>query len=207
MTRKRAKSVALKKPVAVPHEDVDRLVGYIRSAARLRSEILPFAKDHKRKADGITVHYAFDTNVLKLFVNPSRMGPRSEEGGGGYGVIFDDDDDDSARALGAAISRFAFYRLIGERPLLLLPGHDVEARIIYDAILGRTGRARSRADKQRETLKSNLEQLGSIVEIEDRIKWVETHAPAFFRIFSSFTTRGPSCASSTDSCPMDASCG
>lgn len=146
------------------------LTKYIKAAARLRRELSPFEADKALTADGGTVLYAIDTNIVWLFLDPKRLGPR-HDWVGGYTHVFPSDDDHLAEALAAALSRYILYQLNTvsapdgrlDVPLLLLDGHDAEVRSTYDRLI-------VHADEHAAI------RGGQVRELKERLAWL-TEAP------------------------------
>jgi hypothetical protein len=160
----------------------EEFVSLVRSAARLRHEITPYLRDRHSGGGTSTTYYAVDTNVLHLFLNPSRSGPRTSDGGSGYGVVFDDDDEQLGTILGGALSRYIFDHLTGpDNPLILLPGHDLEVRIHFERkTIEVDNEARRQAKQERDELAGRLHQLTSITDEDAKIKWLKDNAPRLF---------------------------
>ncbi len=140
-------------------ESEDKLIGYLRDAAKLRLEIEPFENDQRKDNN---VFFAIDTNILNLYLMPQMVGPKNKNGGGGYGVVFHDDDEETAKTLGAALSRVIFYSLSKPpyRPLIMLPGHDSEIRFVYESIQRVSLESMEKTKERRNEFKSLLSKLG-----------------------------------------------
>jgi hypothetical protein len=152
-----------------------RLFRYLQVAARLRLDIGAYARD-KRGGQSL-VHYAIDTNILLLFLNPFTISTRDR-----YAVVFDDDES-TATALGIAISRFTFGQLSPQRPLILLPGHDAEARSCYDKLCRTADAHQTQAGKERTEVSLGLKQLTAIESMEGRMAWLEENTPTILELF------------------------
>jgi hypothetical protein len=174
-----------------PLEESLRLIGYVEASAKLRLEIAPFQRDQNEILAGRRILYCVDTNIVDLFTRPATTGPLSKLGFG-YGMVFSDDDDKSAAALGAALSRFIFYRLTHKLqafegpsiPLILLLGHDAEVRRYYDFVARREGDFRETVSEQRDRLVSILNVLIEEPDLEKRIEFFQEQASELFsRLF------------------------
>lgn len=152
-----------------------KLYDYVRAAASLRMEILAFENDRDDIADGWNVLYCIDTNVLQLYLTPSRMGPRADDGGGGYGLVFPDDDDQTASALAAALSRYIFFDLADADanddriPLIILPGYEQESRKVYNTLEDRCKGFIDEIKSSRTALASSLDELSNSIDNEGEI--------------------------------------
>jgi hypothetical protein len=171
-----------------PQSEVDRLEGYVKAAASLRLEIAPFLQDQTEMLRGKRVLYCVDTNIVRLFTAPSSTAPKNRIGGAGYGVVFPDDDETSAGALGAALSRFIFYRLThkleadpaGSVPLVLLLGHDAEIRRLYDLVAKEERGDRKSVSERRKRLVTLLTDIAEEPDNEARLKIVRSEVENLF---------------------------
>jgi len=140
----------------------ERLVGYVRAAAQLRLQMHAFERDRDNICGGKKIIYCVDTNILTLFLRPDKIGPLSD-GRNGYGVVFPEDDRELSASLAAALSRYIFFELMRSEadshaiPLILLTGHDVEARRVYDILAGQVGNYFERISEWRSSLLSLIE--------------------------------------------------
>ena len=113
---------------------LERLARYLIDAQKLRREIALFENDKRNETEGWVHHYAVDTDIVHMYVDPRTEG--SENGRRvGYGSVFFDDDEDTTTSLAAAVARFLFFDLATpNRPFFLMHGHDAETRGVFDAI-------------------------------------------------------------------------
>lgn len=76
-----------------------------------------------------TFVYCIGSDLFKLHLrsNDVTVKPRNKRGRG-YLDIFSNVNEDDARALGAAVTRFIFYELTGDLPLVLLPSIEHQVR-------------------------------------------------------------------------------
>ncbi len=140
----------------------NRFFKYIQDAAKLKLEIVCAEKDQAFINSGGTIHYATDTNIVKLYMNPNDVGATRGKRTG-YGVVFFDDPDDSAISIASALSQYIFFELTSHAPLLLLQGHDAETRGIYERVTAQSSNLEETAKKELDEKRSKiLESLGSL---------------------------------------------
>ncbi len=111
------------------------LARYLKAAARQRYLMEPWHDDKRFVADGGTVFYAVDNDVLKLYTNPFGMAvstPRRKEG---YAEIFPDDEKPVSIALGRILADFVFLSLTDEnKPLLVIPPLEQEIQSVFNSV-------------------------------------------------------------------------
>jgi len=155
-----------------------KLRKYIYDAAKLRLEIIPFEEDQRLDNAGWTTYYAIDTNIIHLYLSPDEIGPKGRNGKGGYGHIFHSDDKATSAALGDAFSRYIFQRLTPEdQPVILLRGHEVEARYLYNNLAQRLTDEDEKVKKEEESLADILYQMDAITGQQQKIEFLFTAVP------------------------------
>ncbi|MBF0336853.1 MAG: hypothetical protein HQL05_03395 [Nitrospirae bacterium] len=100
---------------------------YIKAAAELRLRLEPWKIDQKFKSQGGKIFYAVDTDIVKMFSDPSKMSK--------YSTVFPGDDKRTREILTWALGRFIFSQLTDDnQPLLIIPPHHQELENVFMSI-------------------------------------------------------------------------
>ena len=134
------------------------LAAQFRAAAWQRRLIEPWLGDRNfmESAEGRTILYAVDSNIVKLFTDPYRVsvarGSRP-----GYAEIIPGQEKEVSIALGWILANFIFTKLSGEWPVFILPPAHDEISNIFDGVA-------------RDAKKEGLKALLSIGRLENWIR-------------------------------------
>lgn len=161
----------------MPHYRRSLLADYLVDAAKLRLDVLPFEEDVEFINGGGRIFYAIDTNIIHLYLEPEKMGPRSDRGGG-FSKIFSSDGKDTSVVLADAFARFIFKSLAGEMgSLLLLHGHDDEVRDLCNMLAKKSEEQFSTLENEVESLEEILADLVHIETEKSQVEYLAIKAP------------------------------
>ena len=173
--------------------EVQRFASDLKSAFELRRQFYQVEMDREFEAEGGTILYAVDSNVLyqhfQTFATATRAAAKTRYSCGAFdGPIHrPEEQEDKAkitqvvvsylvRALSSVHSK-SIVRSV--EPLLLLPGHAGEAKSVYDALISQFFGQKNRKRETKNYIEALLDKIEKIADPKKRIKYIEDHEDAF----------------------------
>ena len=131
---------------------------YIHDAAYFRLQLDPWITDKRFRNNGGKIYYAVDTDVIKLYSDPSNHKK--------YARVFAQDSSNTREILAWALGNLIFYALNGTEPLLIIPPHHLEIERVINGIA-------CNAARERDEVIAFLPQLEEAVNKYQRTKKID----------------------------------
>lgn len=155
---------------SITNEDTaDKLVGYLQDAARQRRRMESWADDRRFETEGGIVIHSVDTDIIKLYTDPSEVSVPFESREVGYAQVFRTNINNQADALNLMISlgwtlaEHIFYALQPSKlPRLVISPLDRELGRVFAAVVRNVGVTEQTAEQELNKLKEKFETLKAL---------------------------------------------
>ena len=143
-------------------EAAESLAARVRDAATQRLHLRARESDQEFRAEGGTVIYSIDTDIVVLYLDPATAPAPSPAGPGSrhYTHVFEDDPEDLSVALGKHITDFVFYRLRNQAPIVMAAPLQRELARVFEGIAAAAGTEQLAVENELQALKDSIRKVG-----------------------------------------------